>query len=321
MALSYPNIRPEIFTIPRFSIGPLNLGPLSLRWYAIAYIAGILLGWRYAIGLVRNPRLWGGRAPAATDLQIDDLIVWITVGIILGGRIGYVLFYMLPLAQERSLLMADPLEVFRVWRGGMSFHGGATGVMLALALFVLRHRGVPLSVKAWKAAGTALLGLADVVAACVPIGLFFGRIANFINGELWGRPTDLPWGMVFCGPYIQTDPGGACIAGLQPRHPSQLYEAALEGIVLFLILRLATHRWGLLARRGVVTGLFLVFYGFFRIALENVRMPDAGLQHLPLGLTVGMMLSAPMVLAGAWLVRRGFALPAAEPAEAAHEPG
>ena len=309
MALSYPNIRPEIFTIPRFHLGSLGLGPISLRWYALAYISGILLGWRYAIGLVRDQRLWGDQRPAATPLQIDDLVVWLTLGIIIGGRIGYVMFYMLPLASQRAVLAADPLEVFKVWHGGMSFHGGTIGVIVALVVFVIRNRGL------------SLLGVADLVAACVPIGLFFGRIANFVNGELWGRPTTLPWGMVFCGPYLQTDAGGACIAGEAPRHPSQLYEAALEGVVLFLILRLATHRFSMLQRPGVVTGLFLLLYGLFRISLENVRMPDVGLQHLPFGLTMGMMLSAPMVLAGAWLVRRGLAQPAPSHTEPSHEPG
>ncbi|MHB8529877.1 MAG: prolipoprotein diacylglyceryl transferase, partial [Caulobacteraceae bacterium] len=265
MALPYPNIRPEIFTIPHVRLGPVGLGPFSIRWYALAYIAGILVGWRYAVGLVRNTSLRGARPPAATPTQIDDLIVWITLGVILGGRIGYVLFYMLPLANERALLLSDPLEVLKVWHGGMSFHGGAFGVVVALILFAANRK-------------LDLLRLADIAAACAPFGLFFGRIANFINGELWGRITSVPWAMVFCGPYLQTDASGACIAGYRPRHPSQLYEAALEGVVLFLILRLATHHFGALRRRGVVTGLFLFFYGLFRIALENVRMPDAGLQ-------------------------------------------
>jgi phosphatidylglycerol:prolipoprotein diacylglycerol transferase len=173
----------------------------------------------------------------------------------------------------------------------MSFHGGLIGVSIALVLFV-------------RAQGLRLLGVADVVAACVPLGLCFGRIANFINGELWGRPTSLPWGMVFCGHYIAADEGGGCAAGNIPRHPSQLYEAALEGVMLFLVLRLATHRLGWLQRPGAVTGLFLVGYAVARIALENVRMPDAGLRNLPFGLTVGIMLSVPMLIGGAWLIWR-----------------
>ena len=304
MAIAFPNLRPDIFTIPALHVGSVTLGPFPIRWYAMAYIAGILLGWRYAVGLVRNVRLWGGQAPTATPLQIDDLILWVTMGVILGGRIGYILFYMLPLADGRAALAADPVEIIRVWHGGMSFHGGAIGVAIAILLFARRQK-IP------------LFGLADIVAACVPIGLLFGRIANFINGELWGRVTTAPWGVVFCSPHIATDAAGNCIAGYAPRHPSQLYEAALEGLVLFLILRLATHRLGWLRKRGAVTGLFLVCYGVFRISLENVRMPDAGFQHLPLGLTMGMMLSTPMVMAGAWLIWRGLKTPAA--AEA-HEP-
>jgi phosphatidylglycerol:prolipoprotein diacylglycerol transferase len=298
MALSFPDIGRDIFTIPAVHLGNLSLGPFPLRWYALAYIAGILIGWRYALSLVRNVKLWRGGQPVATALQIDDLILWVTLGVIVGGRAGYVLFYMLPLADVRASLAADPLEVFRVWNGGMSFHGGMIGVTAAIVGFALTQR-------------LPLLGLADVVAACVPIGLFFGRIANFINGELWGRTTNLPWGMIFCSPQIAAGPHGECVAGYAPRHPSQLYEAALEGLVLFAILRVATHKGGWLARRGAVTGLFLIGYGTFRIALENVRMPDAGLQNLPFGLTVGMMLSAPMLLAGAWLLWRGLRTPAA----------
>ncbi len=301
MALSFPNIRPDIFTIPALHVGQFNLGPFPLRWYALAYIAGILLGWRYALGLVNNARLWRGKPPPATALQIDDLILWLTLGIIVGGRIGYILFYMLPLAAGRETLATDPLEALRVWHGGMSFHGGMIGVALAIIGYARAQR-------------LPLLSLADVVAACTPIGLFFGRIANFINGELWGRTTTVPWGMIFCGPHIATAADGSCVAGPLPRHPSQLYEAGLEGLVLFLILRLATHRGGWLARRGAVTGLFLVFYGAFRIALENVRMPDAGLQNLPYGLTVGMMLSAPMLLGGAYLLWRARSAPADAPA-------
>jgi phosphatidylglycerol:prolipoprotein diacylglycerol transferase len=292
MALPFPDIPRQLFGVPAFKIGGVTLGPFAVRWYALAYIAGIILGWRYAVSLVRNPRLWGGREAPATAVQIDDLILWVTVGVILGGRIGYVLFYMLPLAAGRAELARDPFEVVRLWHGGMSFHGGALGVGVALVAFARAQR-------------LSLLGLADVAAACTPIGLFFGRIANFINGELWGRVTTAPWGMVFCGRHIETYADGGCIAGPLPRHPSQLYEAALEGVVLFLILRFATHRAHRLARPGQVTGLFLMFYGFFRIALENVRMPDEGLRDLPFGLTVGMMLSVPMVLAGALLVWRG----------------
>ena len=298
MALPFPDIPREIFSLPAFKLGSVSLGPFAVRWYAMAYIAGIVLGWRYAVSLVRNPRLWGAGAPTATDVEIDDLILWITLGVILGGRLGYVLFYMLPLASGRLTLAQDPLEIIRLWHGGMSFHGGFLGVAVAVTLFARSRR-------------IDLLRLGDVVAACAPIGLAFGRLANFINGELWGRPTDLPWGMVFCGRHIDTFADGTCVAGLAPRHPSQLYEATLEGLVLFLILRLATHRALWLRRRGAVTGLFLAFYGAFRIALENVRMPDEGLRDLPFGLTVGIILSTPMLVFGLVLILRSLRAPLA----------
>ncbi len=277
-------------TFPDFDPVMLHLGPLAIRWYALAYVAGILIGWRYVVGLVRQPPLWGGSAPTATPAQIDDLVLWITLGIILGGRLGYVLFY------DTSVIWTDPMQIFKVWEGGMSFHGGLIGVIIALVGFSTANRINPLR-------------LGDVVAPVVPIGLFFGRIANFINGELWGRPTNLPWGVVFCNRTIQATYGD-CPAGLGPRHPSQLYEAALEGVALFLVLRLATHRFKLLRREGAVGGLFLLGYSLSRIALENVRQPDAQMPNFPLGLTMGMMLSAPMLIGGAVLVWRAWRLPA-----------
>jgi phosphatidylglycerol:prolipoprotein diacylglycerol transferase len=313
MALPFPDIPPQAVELPRIKLGGMALGPFAIRWYALAYIAGILLGWRYAVGLVRNARIWGGSRPSATPLQIDDMVLWITLGIILGGRIGYLLFYMLPLASGRETLATDPLEAVKLWHGGMSFHGGAIGVALALVFFA-------------RAQKLSLLSLADTAAPAVPIGLGFGRIANFINGELWGRVTNLPWGVVFCGRHIPTDAYGNCVAGLQPRHPSQLYEAFLEGLVLFLILRLATHRLGWLRRPGAITGLFLTCYGIFRITLERVRMPDAGLQNLPLGLTVGTLLSVPMVIIGLAMIWRAMqrppaaAAPEAPATPDAHEP-
>ncbi|MDE2356031.1 MAG: prolipoprotein diacylglyceryl transferase [Alphaproteobacteria bacterium] len=294
MSIPYPDISPDVFTLPQVHLGGLALGPFALHWYAVAYIVGILAGWRYCTGLVRTPRLWGEHAPTATPTQIDDLVLWVTFGVILGGRIGYILFYMLPLASGRAELAADPLEIVRIWHGGMSFHGGALGVGIALIAFARTHR-------------LDLLRLADLVAPAAPIGLGFGRIANFINGELWGRVTNAPWGMVFCSPHIPTDAFGQCVAGPLPRHPSQLYEAALEGLVLFLILRLATHRAGWLRRQGALAGLFLLGYGLFRTLLEQVRMPDEGLRNLPFGLTVGTLLSFPMMLAGLALILRARA--------------
>ena len=283
---------------PEFNPVLVQLGPFAVRWYALAYVAGILLGWRYVVRLVKSPRLWLGSQPSAAPLQIDDLVLWITLGIILGGRLGYVLFYDFP------SMAANPLEIFMVWHGGMSFHGGLIGVTLAIVGFAKANR-------------LNILRLADVVAPCVPIGLFFGRLANFINGELWGRPTNLPWGMVFCNKHIAAGNGGDCPAGLLARHPSQLYEASLEGVALFLLLRWATHKAKWLPREGAVTGLFLIGYALARISLENVRQPDRQMPDFPLGLTMGMMLSLPMLLIGAGLVWRGLHRPAAPSAEAA----
>ena len=268
---------------PNFDPVLVHIGPIAIRWYALAYVAGILLGWRYVAGLVKAERLWARRGPIATPLQIDDLILWITLGVIVGGRLGHVFFY------TPQLIWTDPVEILKTWKGGMSFHGGTLGVLIAVVTFARVNR-------------LDMFRLGDVICAAAPIGLFFGRIANFINGELWGRVTTVPWGMVF--PY----------AGPLPRHPSQLYEAALEGIVLFLVLRWATHGARLLNRRGVVAGLFFLGYGLARISLENVRQPDEGMPNFPLGLTMGMILSLPMVLGGAWLIWRGLSEPApAEP--------
>ena len=293
-------------TFPDFNPVIVQLGPFALRWYALAYIAGILLGWRYGVGLVRNAKLWGSHQPTATVQQIDDLVFpWITLGVIVGGRLGYVAFYMLPVATERVFLLGHPWEVFELWHGGMSFHGGVIGVGLALIGFARANR-------------IDLILLADLVAPCQPIGQFFGRIANFINGELWGRVTHGPWGMVFCSPHIRLANNGDCPAGLEPRHPSQLYEAALEGVLIFLVLRLATHRFHWLQRRGAITGLFLVLYGLIRILLEQVRNPDLTMPIFPFGLTMGMMLSAPMVIAGAILLWWSFR--SAAPDAPAHEP-
>ena len=277
--MTFPNIDPVLFQI----------GPFAIRWYALAYVATILLGWRYTVNNVRNAKLWAHRPPPATPLEIDDLILWLTLGVIVGGRLGHVLFY------TPSMIWTDPIEILKTWHGGMSFHGGALGVLVAGLAFA-------------RAKKIDALRLGDVIVAAEPIGGFLVRIANFINGELWGRPTTVPWGMVFPD------------AGPLPRHPSQLYEAALEGVVLFCVLRWATHGKKWLNRRGVVMGVFLVGYGLIRISLENVREPDSYMPHFPLGLTMGMMLSAPMVLIGAWLIWRGLRepLPPALAVEAAH---
>ncbi len=282
---------------PEFDPILVQIGPLAIRWYALAYVVGILLGWRYAVATVRNTAIWTHRpAPASAD-QVSDFILWATLAIIIGGRLGHVLFY------TPQMIWTDPLSILQVWKGGMSFHGGLLGMIVAIVIFAWRN-----AVDLWR--------LADLVTSVAPIGLFLGRIANFINGELWGRPTNVPWGFDFCNRHIlQTY--GYCPQGV--RHPSQLYEAALEGIVLFMILRWATHGAKLLNRRGVVAGMFGAGYAIFRMSLETVREPDPGLDGFPLGLTMGMMLSAPMLLAGLWLIWRGMreALPSALPAEAA----
>jgi phosphatidylglycerol:prolipoprotein diacylglycerol transferase len=253
--LPFPNINPVL----------IHLGPLAVRWYALAYIVGIIAGWFYGRAIIAADRLWGGAAPL-TVIDLDDFVVWITLGIILGGRIGYVLFYNLP------HFAAQPMQVFELWNGGMSFHGGVLGCLIAIAGFAWR-RGIP------------VLSLADVIAAVAPIALFLGRIANFINGELWGRPTDVPWAMIF--------PNGGPI----PRHPSQLYEAALEGVVLFIVLGLLV-RFGALKRPGVVTGAFALGYGIARIICEFFREPDVQLGFLWGGLTMGMLLCIPLMLGG-----------------------
>lgn len=291
--MNFPDIDPFIIgQIPAFELFGLTIGPLGVRWYALAYVLGIVLGWRYALKLVRGESLWEPNRPPASSAQIDDLILWLTLGIIGGGRLGYVLFY------QPDMIWKAPVDILKLWDGGMSFHGGLLGVALALVWFA-RANKLP------------LLSLGDIIAACAPIGLFFGRIANFINGELWGRHTDLPWGMIFCNSTIERTYGGDCPAGLYPRHPSQLYEAALEGVFLFFLLRWATHIAKKLPRPGYVTGLFLIGYGVIRGLLELVREPDA---HMPEALrgmiTMGLLLSIPMVLVGAWLVwRSGKAAP------------
>ena len=254
-----------ILTFPHINPVLISIGPLAVRWYALAYIVGIIAGWIYARAIIASPKLWGGPAPF-TVVTYDDFIVWITLGIILGGRIGYVLFYNLPHFSEH------PLEIFQLWNGGMSFHGGVLGCVVATALFAMRR-------------GISFLSLGDVTLAVAPIGLFLGRIANFINGELWGRPSDVPWAMIF--------PSGGPI----PRHPSQLYEAALEGLLLLTVLGVLV-RCGALRRPGLVSASFAVGYGVLRIFCEFFREPDVQLGFLWGGLTMGMLLSIPLILAG-----------------------
>jgi phosphatidylglycerol---prolipoprotein diacylglyceryl transferase len=258
---------------PDFDPVLLRLGPFAIHWYAIAYIAALVIGWR----LVRRMALW---PPAvATPVLVDDFLSWATLGVVLGGRIGYVLFY------QPGNFLHHPLSIIAVWQGGMSFHGGMLGVTIAIIVFCLRHR-IP------------ILGFADRIAIVAPIGLGFGRIANFINGELWGKTTDVPWAMVFCNDTIRRL-HGSCPAGMEPRHPSQLYEAALEGLVLFALLQLGLRYFKLHERPGLLTGLFFTGYGVFRFFVEFFREPDGPF----LGwFSMGMALSIPLwVAAGAFL--------------------
>lgn len=264
---------PIVIPFPALDPVLVELGPVPIRWYALAYIAGLVLGWAYARYLVEKPALWG-LAPRPAPAVIDDLLVYAAVGVIVGGRLGYVLFYNLP------FFLDHPLEIFSVWKGGMAFHGGFLGATLALVVLAKRRQA-------------SVLALADVCAAAVPIGIFLGRIANFIKPELWGRPTDVAWAMVFPG------------AGPLPRHPSQLYEAGLEGLALFLLL-LAAVRFGALARPGLVTGLFCAGYGVARISCEFFREPDPQLGFLFGGATMGMLLSLPLIALGLAFVLRAL---------------
>lgn len=262
-----------LFAIPFPAIDPvmIQFGPLAIHWYGAAYVAGILFGWWYARRLVGNARLWNG-TPPFDPADVDDFLMWAVIGIIVGGRLGYVLFYDLPAFIE------DPLRIPMLWTGGMSFHGGLLGTIIAMFLFARVRNFSPFS-------------LFDVIAASVGIGLCLGRIANFVNQELLGKTTDLPWGVVFPA------------AGPEPRHPSQLYEAALEGIVLFLLLRFLTHWLGKLVQPGFVAGAFIAWYSLSRILAEFVRLPDAQIGYLYGGwLTMGMILSLPMAAVGMWLM-------------------
>ena len=283
---------------PEFDPVLFSIGPLDIRWYALAYVAGIVVGWWYAARLAKDNALWQPGKPPVTTVQLDDLILWITLGIILGGRLGFAVFYQ-PSLFANLFTGADwgeRLALFRLWDGGMAFHGGLIGVSLAIILFARKNK-IP------------LLSLGDLIAPAAPIGLFFGRMANFANGELWGRETTVPWAIRFCNDRIYQMYGG-CPAGDVPRHPSQLYQAGLEGLLLFAVLWFAVYKARLLGRPGYVTGIFLFGYGLARASMENFRQPDPGkLSELPLGLTMGMMLSVPMMIVGAWLIWRAWSRP------------
>lgn len=287
--IPFPDISPDIFTIT------LAGREFALRWYAMAYLVGLVLGWRIIVALMRRPALWGGKSPMAAE-KVEELLTWVVAGVVLGGRLGFVLFY------EPSFYFSNPAEIIKVWNGGMSFHGGFLGVVVAAWLYARRNGILPLN-------------LADALAVAAPAGLLLGRLANFINAELWGRPTDVPWGVIFPGEAAQSC---ATAAGPCARHPSQLYEAGLEGILLGLILWILVRRGGL-QKPGLALGVFLAGYGLSRFVVEFFRQadarfitPDNPFGHVvggPVwGITMGQLLSLPMVLVGlgfiVWALRR-----------------
>ena len=285
--IPFPNISPEIFSFPIFGF------EFALRWYALAYIAGILIGWRMSVMTVKAARLWLNDRPVMTPTQIEDLLTWMILGVILGGRLGYVLFY------QPAYYLQNPQEILFIWQGGMAFHGGLLGVIVAGLIFTTRYK-IP------------KLSAADVMALGVPPGLLLGRLANFINAELWGRPTDLPWGVAFPTNAAQYCPD---VIDLCARHPSQLYEALLEGLILGALLLWMAWRRDAYKTPGLIAGTFFAGYGIARFIVEFARQPDAQFVSAgnPLGLafemggyglTMGQILSIPMVLIGVYLIRQ-----------------
>lgn len=285
--IPFPDISPEIFTI---SLGSFEF---ALRWYAMAYIVGILIAWRITVRAIETPRLWNAQGAPMDRVQVEDFLTWAILGVIIGGRLGFVLFY------QPGYYLSHPQDILKVWQGGMAFHGGMLGVVIAGWVYCLRS-GLP------KAS------VADVVVLGVPVGLMLGRISNFINAELWGRATDLPWGVAFPGFDAQN-----CgqLEGLCARHPSQLYEALLEGVLLLAALLWLAWRKDALKMPGRITGVFFAGYGLARFLVEFVRQPDAqfisegnplglAVQLNGYGLTMGQILSLPMILGGLWLMRR-----------------
>ena len=297
--LIYPNIDPVL----------VHLGPLAIRWYALAYIAGLLLGWWLILKMLAQKSLWagppfGGKPPATAD-EIGDLVVWATLGVILGGRLGWVIFYGTILCSVsphsgycQGLPMefvTNPVRIVAAWQGGMSFHGGLIGVALAIYFFCKRRK-------------LDVLKVGDLVSAVAPIGLFFGRIANFVNGELWGKPAHVPWAMIFCNDTILAHSNGICPAGTVPRHPSELYEAVLEGIVLFAILQIGIRMFGWQKRPGLTVAVFFLGYGAFRAFVELFREPDAPFMG---PISMGQLLSFFMLAMAAYFFWRAIAKPAA----------
>ncbi|MEM9059572.1 MAG: prolipoprotein diacylglyceryl transferase [Pseudomonadota bacterium] len=284
LVIPFPNVDPAIFT--------LDLGgfQFSLRWYALAYIVGLVAGWRLMVWLMRRPALWPNRLSPMRPEEPEEMLTWMVLGVVLGGRLGFVLFY------NPSFYAQNPLQILQVWQGGMSFHGGFMGVIVATMLFT-RARGIPL----WQAA--------DAVALATPLGLFLGRLANFINGELYGRVTDVWWAMQF--PTIAPDGSRDWSNLTEPRHPSQLYEALLEGLVLFVLMWSVALTGGL-KRPGLIVGIFLFGYGLSRFLVEYVRQWDAQLSEMvaAYGITMGQVLSLPMILIGLAMIWNAYRKPA-----------
>ena len=284
-AIPFPNLSSEVFSVSAFGM------EFALRWYALAYIAGILIGWRLAVSALKRAPLWPADTPPMTPRQVEDLLTWIILGVIIGGRLGFVLFYM------PGYYLSHPLEIPMIWQGGMAFHGGLLGVIVATLIFCARNR-IP------------MLPTADLLALATPPGLLLGRLANFVNAELWGRPSDAPWAVIFPGDMAQSC--GQPIGELCARHPSQIYEATLEGLLLGLVLLVLVRR-GALKTPGVVAGTFFAGYGLARFVVEFFRQPDAqfvspgnptGLAlHIDgFGLTMGQLLTLPMILGGLALI-------------------
>ena len=293
--IPFPELSPEIFSVSLFGM------EFALRWYALAYIAGLLLGWRLIVALMKRPELWPQNRSPMEPRQVEDLLTWVILGVVIGGRLGFVLFY------KPGYYLANPAEILAVWEGGMSFHGGLIGVVIAAWIYTGRHT-------------IARMSAADALAIAAPPGLLFGRLANFINGELWGRPGDVPWAMKF--PTMCVDPGwqGCPVLGEWfyygteiARHPSQLYEAALEGLLLGAVLLWLALRRGALKRPGFIAGTFFAGYGIARFIVEYFRQADAQFVSPEnpigfvvgqgvIGLTMGQLLSLPMILLGVGLI-------------------
>lgn len=289
--IPFPDISPEIFSLD------LGFMTFTLRWYALAYIGGLLIAWRWVVVLVKQPLLWPANTAPMQPKQVEDLLTWVILGVILGGRLGFVVFY------QPFYFIENPSEIPMVWQGGMSFHGGFAGVIVAGVVYARRYR-------------LPVLSVGDCFAVTAPVGLFLGRIANFINAELWGRPSTMPWAVAFPGNGATTCPDGW--AGICTRHPSQLYEAGLEGLILGLLMAWLAHRQGWLKKPGQLSGLFFLGYGIARSFVELFRQADAqfsgtdnplghvirfGSSPESWGLTMGQCLSLPMIVVGVLMIR------------------